>query len=70
MESQTQRLLALLKAGQAITPIEALRDQGVFRLAARIYDLRARGHRIEAERVDITDRFGRPGYVNRYRLAK
>ena len=41
--SQGARILATLRRGNSITPIEALRQYGCFRLAARIYDLRKIG---------------------------
>ena len=45
--SQSDAILEHLKAGNSITPVDALRDFGCFRLAARIDDLRQRGHDIE-----------------------
>ena len=47
MKSQTDMIHEHLLAGKSITPIEALRDFGCFRLAARIDDLRGRGVDIE-----------------------
>ena len=41
--NQTDEVLAHLEHNGAITPLEALRKLGVFRLAARIYDLRLDG---------------------------
>lgn len=46
-DSQAGRILARMQDGQTIGPREALRDFGCMRLAARIYDLRRTGHRIE-----------------------
>lgn len=48
-ETQNAQILAHLKAGHSITPIEALTEYGCFRLGARIYDLRGDGHAIERE---------------------
>lgn len=45
MNSQNARVLAALKA-HSITPIDAM-HMGVFRLAARVCDLRAAGYQIE-----------------------
>tara|TARA_R110000823_G_scaffold130004_1_gene257766 strand:- start:228 stop:467 length:240 start_codon:yes stop_codon:yes gene_type:complete len=45
--TQTEAILAHLQAGESITPIDALRDYGCFRLAARIKDLRAAGHDVD-----------------------
>ena len=49
--SQAKRILAYMKAGNRITPIEALEKFGSFRLGARIADLRADGHEIKSEFV-------------------
>ena len=45
-ESQSASILTALQAGRGLTPADALRDFGCFRLAARIYDLRQEGHSI------------------------
>ena len=50
--TQTHQILAALKAGQHITPIDALRDFSCFRLGARIYDLKQAGHKIHTARVE------------------
>lgn len=42
-------LLAWLKEGRTVTPMDALRMWGCFRLGARVYDLRRAGHRIVSE---------------------
>ena len=53
MKSQCDAILAYMKLGNAITPLEALRICGCFRLAARIYDLRERGYEVECELVEL-----------------
>lgn len=45
---QTDRLLAHLKRGKTITTLQAMKDFGCCRLAARIADLKAAGHKISA----------------------
>jgi len=45
--SQCNEILKHLEDGKSITPIDALSLFGVFRLAARIADLRKQGHEIE-----------------------
>ena len=47
MKSQTDMIHEHLLAGNSITPVDALREFGCFRLAARIDDLRGRGVDIE-----------------------
>jgi Helix-turn-helix domain len=39
MNTQSQQILAALKAGESITPMDALERWGCFRLGARIFDL-------------------------------
>ena len=53
--NQTVRILAHLKSGKTITPIEALDKYGSLRLGARIYDLRQDGYQIHSKRVDVGD---------------
>jgi len=49
--SQTTEILRHLAKGKTITPIEALDRFNCFRLAARIAEIRDRGHRIEVSKV-------------------
>lgn len=42
--TQTEQILQRLKTGRTLTPIDALNNYGVFRLAARVKDLRDQGH--------------------------
>jgi hypothetical protein len=44
--SQADKILAHLKTGAHITPLEAIGLFGAFRLAARINELRTKGHDI------------------------
>lgn len=49
--SQTQAILDHMKRGESITPMDALRLYGCFRLAARVADLRESGHNIERQLI-------------------
>ena len=49
--SQCDQILSHMKR-RPITPMDALNKYGCFRLAARIADLRERGHTILTETVD------------------
>ena len=64
-DSQASRILAHLKDGNGITPMDALNLFGCFRLGARIADLKRMGYDIVTERVKVED--GK--YVARYHLA-
>ncbi len=63
--SQEQAILAWMKSGNSITPLDALHLFGCFRLAARIADLKAAGNVIETDLVATPSR----KRVARYRLA-
>lgn len=56
--SQCKEILAYMKAGNSITPIEALAEFGCFRLGARIWDLRDDGHNIHRE-MELDERTGK-----------
>jgi hypothetical protein len=47
--TQNDAIRAHLESGKSITPLDALRDYGCFRLAARIDDLRNQGLCITTE---------------------
>ncbi len=66
--TQAERLLALLRqvGDEGVTPLEALRSLGSFRLAARIYDLREAGHDIRTLRYKL----GSGAVVARYTLSE
>lgn len=65
--SQCERLLMHLKSGP-IEPLQALKDLGIYRLSARIKNLRDEGHNIETNMVDVVNQFGEPCRVAEYRL--
>ena len=50
-KSQCDMIIAYLKKGYSITPLDALNMFGVFRLASRIHDLRERGYNINACKI-------------------
>lgn len=49
--SQNKRLLSWLKRNKSIAPMKALFKLGIYRLSARIHDLREAGHNIKCEMV-------------------
>ena len=63
--SQCSRIIDYLATGHAVTPLEALRRWGCFRLGARIWDLRRDGHTIKAT---LIQRGGKR--FAQYRLAR
>ena len=45
--SQNKKLLIYLKNNGSIDPMQSLNELGIYRLAARIYDLRSKGNIIK-----------------------
>jgi Helix-turn-helix domain len=66
--TQTDDLLDYLRSHDGITPMQALFDLGIFRLASRIYDIKQRGIEIHDRMVTGTARNGRRYAVKEYRL--
>lgn len=67
--TDNDRVLALLRERpEGVTPLDALREVGTMRLAARVYDLRHAGHDIADETVRVETRDG-TARVKRYRLV-
>lgn len=69
MDSQNAEILAYLKRGEAITQAEAVRVFGIYRLSARIFDLRAAGHMVLDQWQTGLNRHGKPVKVKAYRLG-
>ena len=68
--TQSMKILKYMMDFGSITPIEALKDLGVMRLGARIYDLEKQGFEILHERESGRNRYGEKTSYARYRLAK
>ena len=67
--TQCERVLDRLQRGP-ITPMEAWNELGVYRLAARVSDLKEAGHKIVKRTVNVANRFGEICRVARYELVK
>lgn len=63
--NQAQKVLTHLQNSDHLTPLEALGLYGIYRLAARIHDLRSAGYRISNQVGQ--DGTGRP--YSRYQLV-
>ena len=68
--TQSRKILKYMMDFGSITPIEALKDLGVMRLGARIYDLEKQGFEILHERESGKNRYGEKTSYARYRLEK
>jgi len=54
--TQTEAILEYLNEYQSITPVEAIKHIGCFRLAARIHDLEKKGYVVPRETVKAHSR--------------
>lgn len=68
-QSQCQLIVDYMNRYTWITPLEAIRDLGCYRLASRISDLRKKGFLIIDEFIEVPRRMGGTTRVKRYRLA-
>lgn len=66
---QETQVLARLRRGP-LTPLEALKELGVYRLAAVVYRLRDAGWPIDTEELKTPCRNGRTARVARYHLTR
>ena len=67
--TQADDVLQYMHDFGSITPLDAMKDLGVMRLAARINDLRNRGIQITSEMVTGKNRYGRTIHYARYKKA-
>lgn len=58
MKTQNTQILAHLKTGQSINPLQALNKFGCFRLSARIFNLKDEGYDIEMTTKPNKDKVG------------
>ena len=66
--TQASKVLRYIDEHGSITPLDAMRF-GCMRLAARIKDLKAAGHKIEREMIRVIDEDGSIVRYARYRRA-
>lgn len=64
-KSQNTQILKALKKGARITPIDALKRFGCFRLSARISDLRKAGHKVKVRMVHMNGKNFAEYYMGR-----
>lgn len=68
--NQCQLILHHLKTYGSISPLEAISEYGIQRLAARISNLRDMGYIIESEIKTGKNRYGKPVHFAVYRLKE
>ena len=67
--TQKERIIKYLQDFGSITPLEAMRDLGIMRLGARIWELIREGWPIIRETEVSQNRYGQTTRYARYRLA-
>lgn len=66
--TQKQLILDYLDQFGSITPMEAMRDLGIMRLAARISDLKEDGYEIRTSMEKMKNRYGKTVYFAKYSI--
>ena len=69
-KSQCKRLLGHLKTYGSITSLDAWRQLGILRLAARIHDLKAMGVLIKTKPIQVKNRFDETCTIVNYKLVE
>lgn len=67
-DDQNQQVLEALQRGP-LTAMGALRELGIMRLSARVFELRQAGHDITSRQVPVSNRHGRTTHVAEYTLT-
>ena len=70
MRSQKEMILSILKNGEKVTPLSALRDVGSLRLSAIIFNLKKEGHPISMKWKESINRFGKKVRFAEYSLER
>lgn len=68
--SQCEKIIRYMKDFGSITTMQAFDDLGITRLSARIYDLKALGHKIKTETVKRRNRYGEKKVYFKYSLEE
>lgn len=68
--TQTEKILRHLEEHGSITPLDALQEYGIMRLASRICDIKRAGYAVEKETETSKNRYGEPVRYARYRLRE
>lgn len=68
--TQCDMILRFMQENGSITQAEAVTEFGCYRLGARIWDLKARGHAIKSDKVTRKNRWGKSVSFARYTLIE
>ena len=68
--TQAERVIDYIVEFGSISSMEAFRDLGITRLAARIADLESDGVRFNRKREMVVNRYGEKVYFTRYSIGE
>lgn len=68
MNNQCRRIVDYLSEHGTITAQEAMNDLGIYRLAARMSDLKDLGFGVSKDMVKVKNRFGEDCHIARYKI--
>jgi len=68
--NQNERLLNYLKINKKINPLQAWESLGIYRLSARVCDLRKLGWNIKSKSKEVLNKFNETCYVAEYELGE
>jgi len=66
--AQTERLRKHLESGSSINPLQAWKELGIYRLSARVFDLRQAGVDVSGEFVEVQNQYGEKCRVKQYSI--
>ena len=66
--TQCERLAKHLETKGSINPLQAWQALGIYRLGARVFDLKQDGMKIKTRKVNVDNRFGEKCRVAEYYL--
>lgn len=68
--TQKELILDYIKEFGSITPLEAIRDLGIYRLASRISDLKKLGYPVRSEWESVPNRYRGKSNIKRYYIQE
>lgn len=66
--TQTEKILRHIEEHGSITPLEAMSEYGIMRLASRICDIKRAGYPVHKETETAKNRYGEPVRYARYTI--
>jgi hypothetical protein len=69
-QNQAIRIVEYIRDHGSITALEAMRDLGCYRLAARIHDIKEMSYEIERDFVSVPNRHGESTQIARYSISE